>query len=356
MTTEANQQLHQAASDGNLSRVDEALANGADVNARGSYGDTALNEAAESGHLEVVKRLVEAGADIHNVGGADKTPVMNAAFAGHVETVRFLLEKGAQVNDDLLSSVQLKVNILEENAEGGMVNPEAVEAWKGFLDFLVTARLRQDLPEILNGLSADDPHERKPALERVESAAYRGVDISAAAPRLLALAADPDPETRRTASAALCAYSVRAQEWDRIRELCETGDGEAKAGAISVIVSAARGGFDVLPLAPTIVNLLSESALNLRHDAAIALGYAATHGVDVSDAVPEIVKLLSDPAPEARKMGAWALYRIAKYLGGIPAAIPALRALLSDDDEGVRDMAAETLSMAEAQEQGTESD
>ena len=54
--------------------------------------------------------------------------------------VRLLLENGARVTDDLLASVQLKVGILEENAELGMVRPEAVEAWKRFLDILVAAR------------------------------------------------------------------------------------------------------------------------------------------------------------------------------------------------------------------------
>jgi ankyrin repeat protein len=184
MTTEVNPQLLQAASAGDLNGVAEALANGADVNARRQFGDTALNEAAEYGHLEVVQRLVEAGADIENVGGADKTPIMNAAFAGHVAVVRFLLEKGARVNDDLLASVQLKVNILAENAEGGMVNPEAVEAWQRFLDFLITARLKQDLPEIVAGLSAADADERMEALHRLEAAVQRGVDVTAAVPAL----------------------------------------------------------------------------------------------------------------------------------------------------------------------------
>jgi HEAT repeat protein len=347
MTLDPNQQLLQAAVEGNLSVVAEALHNGADVNARGSYGDTALNEAAERGHVEVVERLLEAGADIENKGGADKTPIMNAAFAGHTRVVRVLLEKGARVNDDLLSSVQLKVNILEENAEGGMVNPEAVEAWKEFLNFLITARLRQDFPQIVQALSAEDPDERKSALDRVESAGYRGIDISAALSRLHELASDPEPETRRTASAALSAFYVRAGDWGRLRALCETGDGEVKAGVISVAVSAARGGFDVSPFTPALVGLLSESALNLRHDAAIALGYAATNRIDVSGTIPDLAKLLSDSEPEARKMGAWALYRIAKYVGDISAAVPALRALSADKDEGVREMAAEALSMAE---------
>ena len=348
MIIRASEQILQAAYEGSLSSVAEALKNGADVNARGSFGDTALNQAAEHGHLEVVRRLVEAGADIHNKGGADKTPIMNAAFAGHIEVVQFLLDQGAQVTDDLLSSVQLKVNILEENAESGMVQAEAVEAWKGFLNLLITARLKQDLPEIVKGLSAEAQEERKAAVDRIESAGYRGLDISAAVPRLHELVTDPDAETRHMASAALSTHYIHTQDWSRPRELCETGDGEVKAGVISVVVSAARGGFDVSPFTPVLMNLLSESALNLRHDAAIALGYAATNRIDVSGTVPALTQLLSDQEPEARKMAAWALYRIAKYVGDIAVAVPALQALLTDEDEGVRVMAADALKMAEA--------
>jgi HEAT repeat protein len=346
--TNADEQLKRAASDGNLSGVIEALANGADVNARGEYGDTALNEAAEYGHIEVVRHLIESGADIHNTGGADKTPIMNAAFAGHVPIVRLLLEHGATINNDLLSSVQLKVNILEENAEAGMVLPDAVDAWKGFLNFLVAARLKQDLPEIIEGLSSEDEEERKNALERIESASNRGVDISAAASRLMEMLSSEDAETRGAASAALSIHYARSEEWDRLRELFEKGDQEVKLGAIPALVYSARDKLDVSPMISTMTTLLSESSLNLRHDAAIALGYAATNGIDVSSAMPEIIRLLSDPEPEARKMAAWALYRIAKYICDISQAVPALESLSADEDEGVREMAAEALRMNES--------
>ncbi len=132
-----DKQLLEAASEGDLPGVQTALKTGADIEAKETYGDTALNLAAEQGHVEVVKVLLEAGANIHNKGGADKTPIKNAAFAGNVVVVRLLLEHGAKVDHDLLGSVQMKVNILEENAENGMVNPQAVEAWKAFLEELV---------------------------------------------------------------------------------------------------------------------------------------------------------------------------------------------------------------------------
>ena len=143
MSQPADDHLRKAASDGNLSALDDALLEGADVNARAEFGDTALNVAAQHGHMEIVKRLVESGADIENRGGADLTPLTNAAVAGHIGIVRALLEKGARVSDDLLASIALKVSILEENAESGMVRPEAAEAWKRFLDMLVQAREAQ---------------------------------------------------------------------------------------------------------------------------------------------------------------------------------------------------------------------
>jgi ankyrin repeat protein len=136
--------LPNAAAAGDGESVLAALTAGADVNGRGEYGDTALNLAAESGHDGVVANLLGAGANIENKGGADKTPIMNAAFAGHVSLVRLLIARGARINDDLINSVAMKVSILEENAENGMVRSEAALAWQGFLEFPIAEHRRQD--------------------------------------------------------------------------------------------------------------------------------------------------------------------------------------------------------------------
>ena len=140
----AEEKLRQDAAAGNAEAVLTALASGIAVNARGEYGDTALNLAADRGHDGVVAVLLGAGADVENLGGADKTPLMNAAFAGHIDIVRMLLAKGARISDDLLDSLSTKVSILEENAEGGMVRPEAAEAWRGFLNGMIAERQEQD--------------------------------------------------------------------------------------------------------------------------------------------------------------------------------------------------------------------
>jgi ankyrin repeat protein len=141
----ASKQLLVAAADGDIAALEAALAAGADIEAAEEYGDTALNRAAANGHGAIVARLIAAGANLENLGGADMTPLMNAATAGHLPSVRTLIAAGAKVTDDLLGSVSMKVSILEENAEIGMVRPEAVGAWRGFLNELLAARTAQDM-------------------------------------------------------------------------------------------------------------------------------------------------------------------------------------------------------------------
>src|SRR5205085_3945393 len=121
--------------------------------------------------------------------------------------VRLLLAHGARVSNDLLSSVQLKVDILEENAEAGMVYPEAAASWRAFLDFLVAARITQDLPEISAGLASADGLKRSAALERLASAARYPVDFAPVLPALRGLEADADETVRAKAAEVLQALS-----------------------------------------------------------------------------------------------------------------------------------------------------
>ncbi len=123
--------------------VKTSLDLGTDVNTKGEYGDTALNKACDQGHIEIVKLLIERGADVNNKGGADLTPLMNAATQGRMEIVQLLIDNKAEISYDLLSTIQMKVNILAENAESGMVKPEAVVAWKQFLEYLVKEGKKQ---------------------------------------------------------------------------------------------------------------------------------------------------------------------------------------------------------------------
>ena len=123
-TKEKNVQLIKAAERGNLTEVQDALNNGADVNAKNPFGLTALMMASYCGYTngnyaEVVKLLLDKGADVNikndkgitalmeasSGGNAEK--VKNSAFkialteapsVGYVEVVKLLLAKGADVN------------------------------------------------------------------------------------------------------------------------------------------------------------------------------------------------------------------------------------------------------------------
>jgi ankyrin repeat protein len=92
------QKLLEASEAGDLAEVKNLLRGGASVNARGSYGHTALMGAAVRGHTDTVRLLVKRGADVNARGGTGRTALIEAAAEGYTNTVRVLLESGADVN------------------------------------------------------------------------------------------------------------------------------------------------------------------------------------------------------------------------------------------------------------------
>lgn len=92
----AQKELLDSAERGHLPRLERAIARGADVNAIGRSGWTALGCAAFAGHVEIVKALLASGA---NPNPADHessgSPLYWAAAKGHQKTVETLLLAGA---------------------------------------------------------------------------------------------------------------------------------------------------------------------------------------------------------------------------------------------------------------------
>jgi ankyrin repeat protein len=87
-----------AARIGDLPTVKNYLAQGVDVNTRGSEGLTALIDAAQEGKQDVVVLLLSRSADINAKTDYGLTALIGASRYGHLEIVELLLSKGAKVN------------------------------------------------------------------------------------------------------------------------------------------------------------------------------------------------------------------------------------------------------------------
>ena len=91
--------LSESVDKGDITKIQEAIQAGADVNVRNKYDATPLLIASRNGHTEIVKLLLTAKADVN---AAEKkqgiTPLLIASKKGHTEIVKLLLTAGADVN------------------------------------------------------------------------------------------------------------------------------------------------------------------------------------------------------------------------------------------------------------------
>lgn len=80
---------------GNLGQVKRALVGGADVNACGANGQTALHAAVASGHAEVVRLLVKQGANLQAQTDAGETALKIAQREHQTAIADYLRKSGA---------------------------------------------------------------------------------------------------------------------------------------------------------------------------------------------------------------------------------------------------------------------
>ncbi len=80
---------------GDAAALEAALEGGADAQARGRWGVSALAQAAARGDLEAVELLLAHGAEVERASAAGNSALMAAAARGRLEVVARLLEAGA---------------------------------------------------------------------------------------------------------------------------------------------------------------------------------------------------------------------------------------------------------------------
>ena len=100
MTTGATwgMDIFQAAGIGNIGRIEELLASGADVNQRNNLGETALHYAALTGHTNAIRMLIELRALVNQQDNHGATALHWAAMNGHANAIRMLIQAGCGVN------------------------------------------------------------------------------------------------------------------------------------------------------------------------------------------------------------------------------------------------------------------
>ena len=82
----------------NIEPVKQAIAAGADLDAKMQGGYTPLHLAAIYDHKEIAEVLIAAGADVNPKNNRDMTPLHQAARSGRKEIAGLLIAKGADVN------------------------------------------------------------------------------------------------------------------------------------------------------------------------------------------------------------------------------------------------------------------
>ena len=93
---------------GNLRRMQMLHLSGADVNASGICC-TPLFLAAGSGNAEAVRYLINQGADVNSRERFGQTALTEAAFYGNISVIKELLKHGAEVNAVSDEGTALKV-------------------------------------------------------------------------------------------------------------------------------------------------------------------------------------------------------------------------------------------------------
>jgi len=107
--------------------IDHVIANGAKVDEKSEYGESALMVAASNDNYDTVIALIEKGATVDERNGYGRTALMLAASVGHTEMVQLLIDKRAPI----YATDDYGCTALMLSAEGGCTETVQVLIDKG---------------------------------------------------------------------------------------------------------------------------------------------------------------------------------------------------------------------------------
>src|SRR5262245_43542749 len=169
---ELGEDLLAAAKRGDADAVKALLAKGADVNAKNSYGATALSYAADKGHIEVVKLLLQNKADVNAKDTFYKaSPLDWAVMRSHVEIIKVLVEAGAEGTESALVSAatQGQTDLVQAILDKGKLKEESLTK-----ALAATPAKHTAVAELLTKAGAKPPKKTEPAVAPEVLSAYAG--------------------------------------------------------------------------------------------------------------------------------------------------------------------------------------
>nr|XP_045604100.1 ankyrin-3-like [Procambarus clarkii] len=117
----ANVDLLFALNEASAERAAEAIAAGADVNMKSSWGATPLHIASLRGVARLIQLLLSRGAKLDVTESEGFTPLMVAALNGHTDAVRTLVVNGADPHATRLDSGETALHMAMNSNSRGMV-------------------------------------------------------------------------------------------------------------------------------------------------------------------------------------------------------------------------------------------
>ncbi len=158
------ERLVDALKDQDRTRIDAALAEKFDVNARDSVGITMLSWAVLTGDLETTRNLLDRGAGIDGANSDGSTPAHAAVFLGYPEHLKLLKDRGANLTalnhagrdpaDVLLADRAITESICREIGVTIRAYDEIEAGREQCRELLPASRLQSALPVLLPALEA----------------------------------------------------------------------------------------------------------------------------------------------------------------------------------------------------------